>query len=63
LLDGMLAGTAYTFYLYPLGRVSTAKYLYGSFMYSDLEIGIPIDDVITQPFGLVAAGDVYRVGM
>lgn len=63
LLDGMLAGTSYTFYLYPLGRVSTAKYLYGSFMLSDLEIDIPIDDVIKQPFSLVASGDVYRVGM
>lgn len=63
LLDGMLAGTSYTFYLYPLGRVSTTKYLYGSFMFSDLELGVPIDDIITQPFSLVASGDVYRVGM
>lgn len=63
LMDAMLDGTTYTFYLYPRGAVTTAKYLYGEFMFSDLEVDIPIDDIIRSPFSLVASGDVYRVGM
>ena len=63
LLDGMLAGTGYTFYLYPRGRISTSAYLYGEFMFSDLELDIPIDDIIRQPFSLVASGNCYRLGM
>jgi len=63
IMDAALNDNHYTYYLYPRGQVTTIKYLYGTFTPSDLEVDVPTGDIIGQPFGLIQAGVVYRVGM
>jgi len=63
ILDAALLDIHYTYYLYPRGGVTTGKYLYGTFTPSDMGVDVPTDDIISQPFGLVQAGNVYRVNM
>jgi hypothetical protein len=65
IMDAALSGFSYTYYLYPQGGLAggTTQYLYGSFIPSELSVDVPIDDLIKQPFGLIQAGSVYRVGM
>lgn len=63
IMDAALSGYNYTYYLYPQGAVTQTQYLYGSFIPSELSVDVPIDDIIRQPFGLIQAGSVYRVGM
>lgn len=63
ILDAALNDIHYTYYLYPRGQVTLTKYMYGQFTPSEMGVDVPTGDIITQPFGLEQAGDVYRVGM
>lgn len=63
MMVAMLNGTGYTFYLYPRGQVTQAYYLYGEFTLNEASLEMSVDDIIRQPFGLIAQGDTYRVGM
>ena len=64
ILDAMITnGTAYTFYWYPRGAIAQTQYLYGTFVYDSLTMESSVDEIVRNPFTLVNAGNVYRVGM
>lgn len=60
--QGTGTGTTATGYFYPLGQDVTTVYAYGSWAINEWALAVLKGDVIRQPFGLIAAGAITRVG-